>query len=192
VMRFVNYLGIAATALALTASAAAKDNEAGSAAQASPVLANLETNLDAKTAKVGDAVNARLIQNVRVAGLELRLDTLLVGHVDQVSPSEEKGASRIVLTFDKAQPKNGQPVSIKSTIVGIYPNGTPISPMEIVPGLKVEQEASGVHGYSLNSDTESNDSGVLSAKSKNVQVGYGTDLEFAVAPATAGAAASGN
>jgi hypothetical protein len=179
--------------LAISFSAMAKDTQSSTdAGQLVAATADLQTNIDAKNAKVGDVVTARLTQSVRIpGGEELHRNTMLIGHIDQVETAENKGVSRIVLTFDKAQPKNGQPIAIKSTIVGVYPNGTAVVPPDLNSKLQIEQDPSSAHGYMLTSDVQGSNSGVLKADGKNVHLQGGTELEFAVAR-TAGDSSSGN
>jgi hypothetical protein len=193
-MRIVKYLGIASTALILSLSAMAKDVQQ-SANEGQLVAANavLQTKIDAKTAKAGDVVTAKLTSSVRIpGGTELHRNTLLIGHIDQVQAAENKGVSTVVLTFDKAQPKGGQAIAIKSTIVGIYPNGTDVLAPDLNPQLTVKQDPSSAHGYSLTSDVQGSNSGVLKADGKNVRVGHGTELQFAVASIATSSTATGN
>ncbi|HEY4046949.1 MAG TPA: hypothetical protein VGM27_08790 [Acidobacteriaceae bacterium] len=192
-MRFATYLGIAG-ALAISFSAMAKNVQPSTdAGQLVAANANLQTNIDAKNAKAGDVVTARLTQSVRIpGGEELHRNTLLIGHIDQVEPAENKGVSTIVLTFDKAQPKNGQPIAIKTTIVGVYPNGTVVLPPDLNPQLQVTQDPSSAHGYTLTSDVRGSNSGVLKADGKNVHLQDGTELEFAVANTAGDSTAGGN
>jgi hypothetical protein len=153
----------------------------------------LQTKIDAKTAKAGDAVTAKLTSSVRIPrGTELHRNTLLIGHIDQVQAGENNGVSTVVLTFDKAQPKGGQTIAIKSTIVGIYPSGTDVLAPDLNPQLKVEQHPSSTHGYGLSSDVQGSNSGVLKADGKNVNVGHGTELQFAVAPIATNSTATAN
>jgi hypothetical protein len=193
-MRIAKYLCIACTALVLSLSAMAKDVQSNTN-QGQLVAANavLQTKIDAKTAKSGDIVTAKLTSSVRIpGGTELQRNTLLIGHIDQVQAAENNGVSTVVLTFDKAQPKSGQAIAIKSTIVGIYPSGTDLVPQDLNPQLKMEQAPSTAHGYSLTSDMQGSNSGVLKANGKNVHIGDGTELQFAVAPVATGATATGN
>jgi hypothetical protein len=98
----------------------------------------------------------------------------------------------VVLTFDKAQPKDGQAIAIKSTIVGIYPSGTSVLPPDLNPQMKFEQAPSSAHGYSLTSDVQGSNSGVLKADGKNVRLGAGAELQFAVVPIATSSIAAGN
>jgi hypothetical protein len=193
-MRVAKHVGIATTALVLSLSAMAKDAQ-HSTNQAQLVTANaeLQTTIDAKTAKAGDVVTAKLTSSVQdPAGPELKRNTVLIGHIDQVQAAANNGVSTVILTFDKAQPKDGQAIAIKSTIVAIYSNGTQPLPPDLSPQMKIEQAPSGAHGYSLTSDVQSTNSGVLKADGKNVRIGNGTGIQFALAPAAAGPNASGN
>lgn len=80
----------------------------------------LDHSLDAKKAKQGDAVTAKLAQNVQVSDQQaLPKNTVLEGHVDQVQPSEHKSDSMMVVTFDKAKLKDGQELPIKVTIIAV-------------------------------------------------------------------------
>jgi hypothetical protein len=90
--------------------------------QMAPARATLNHGLDAKKAKQGDAVTARLQDDVKIADApELPKNTVLMGHVDQVQASEHKSDSVIQVTFDKAQLKDGQQVPIKATVIQIAP-----------------------------------------------------------------------
>ena len=194
-MRTAKYLVIASTALVLSLSAMAKDSQpATNAAQLVSANAVLETGIDARTAKAGDAVTAKLTSSVHLpGGTELQRNILLTGHIDQVQAAVNDGVSIVVLTFDKAQPKDGQAIAIKSTIVGIYPSGTSLLlPPDLNPQLKVEQAPTSAHGYSLTSDVQGSDSGVLKADGKNVRLGAGAQLQFAVAPIATISTATGN
>ena len=84
------------------------------------VRASLSKGIDAKKAKQGDAVTAKLQDDVKIPGsVDLPRNTVLLGHIDQVQPSENKGDSSVQVTFDKAQLKNGQQLAIKATIMQI-------------------------------------------------------------------------
>jgi glucose/arabinose dehydrogenase len=186
----MKYLGIATTALALTLFAAAEDTPQNSNTnQLAVANTELQNTLDTKTAKQGDPVTARLTASVRLAGTELPRHTLLLGHVDTVQPSENKGVAKVVLTFDQARLADGKQIAIKSTIVGVYPEGTALV-APIAGETKVEQQASGAHGYALTSALDEANSGTLTANGKNVHIGVGTELQFEVAPASESAAAS--
>jgi hypothetical protein len=82
--------------------------------------AMLGKGIDAKKAKQGDAITAKIQDDVKIPGsVDLPRNTVLLGHIDQVQPSENKGDSSVQVTFDKAQLKNGQQLAIKATIMQI-------------------------------------------------------------------------
>jgi hypothetical protein len=194
-MKIAQYLVIASTALVLSLSTVAQDvPHSTSEGQLVAANAELVTRIDAKTAKSGDIVTAKLTSPVHLpGGTELKRNTLLTGHIDQVQPAVNKGVSTVVLTFDKAQPKDGQAIAIKSTIVGIYPGGTDLVAPDLSPQMKIEEAPASAHGYGLTSDAQGSTSGVLKADGKDVRVANGTELQFAVAPiSAAGSLAAGN
>jgi hypothetical protein len=88
-----------------------------------PANAELSKALDAKKAKQGDEVDAKLQDDVKgVKGgnaPELPRNTVLEGHIDQVQPSESKSDSTLVVTFDKAKLKDGEELPIKATVLAI-------------------------------------------------------------------------
>src|SRR3954453_12272971 len=133
-MRIARYLAIASIPLALSLTAMAKDVHQ-SANEQQLVQANtvLQTRIDARTAKAGDAVTARVVSSVHLpgGGVEIPRNALLIGHIDQVQTSENNGASTVVLTFDKAQPKDGQAIAIKSTIVSIQASNSVFYPTDL-------------------------------------------------------------
>ena len=82
--------------------------------------ASLDKTLDAKKAKQGDPVTAKLQQDVQIPGAQsLPKNTELTGHIDQVEASQHKSNSTIVVTFDHARLKNGQELPIKATVMAI-------------------------------------------------------------------------
>lgn len=84
--------------------------------------AALSKGIDAKKAKQGDPVTAKLQDDVKIPdATALPKNTVLLGHIDQVQPSENKGDSTVQVTFDKAQLKGGQQLPIKATIMQIAP-----------------------------------------------------------------------
>jgi hypothetical protein len=90
------------------------------------VRATLETTLDAKKAKPGEAVRARLEQDVPIPdGPTLPKNTILEGHVDQVQASEHHSSSSLVVTFDQAKLSSGETLAVKVTVLSIFEPATP-------------------------------------------------------------------
>lgn len=84
------------------------------------VRADLSKTLDAKKAKQGDPVEAKLMYEAQIPDSSpLPRNTVLSGHVDSVQASEDKGNSYIQITFDKAVLKSGKTIPIKATIMNI-------------------------------------------------------------------------
>jgi hypothetical protein len=82
--------------------------------------ATLDHTLDAKKAKQGEPVTAKLVQDVQIPDAQaLPKNTVLEGHVDQVQASDHKSDSMMVVTFDKAKLKDGQELPIKATILAM-------------------------------------------------------------------------
>lgn len=86
--------------------------------------ARLETYLDGKRAKPGDAIRAKLEASVAIPnGPTLPPNTMLEGHVDQAQASEHHSDSSVVVTFDQAKLKNGEVLPVKVTILAIAEPG---------------------------------------------------------------------
>jgi hypothetical protein len=192
-MKLVSYLSIA-IALALTVSAMAQDAPQGAeTGHLIAATAALQTSINAKTAKVGDFVTAKLAGSVQIPdGTKLPRGTVLLGHIDQVQAVENSGTSTVVLTFDKAQPKDGQVIPIKSTIVGVSTDGGDLNAPPLNPQLQFEEEPTSKHGYSLTSDMQSSNSVVLKASGKNVHFKQGTKLAFAIMRTPTDSTVTGN
>jgi len=92
-----------------------------------PVRARLETYLDGKRAKAGEAIRARLEASVAIPhGPTLPQNTILQGHVDQAQASEHHSDSSVVVTFDEAKLRNGEIVPVKVTILAIAAPASPV------------------------------------------------------------------
>jgi hypothetical protein len=85
----------------------------------------LNKAIDAKKSKQGDAVSLKVVDDVKIPNShDLPKNTILLGHVDTVQPSQNKSDSTIQVTFDKAQLKDGQVLPIKVTILRIIPSAS--------------------------------------------------------------------
>lgn len=97
-----------------------------------PAIAQLDKTLDAKKAKQGDPVTAKLQRDVQIPNSEaLPKNTVLEGHVDQVQASDHKSDSTMTVTFDKAKLKDGRELPIKATVVAV---SEPINPQQAASG----------------------------------------------------------
>jgi hypothetical protein len=85
--------------------------------------AELTKTIDAKKAKSGDEVNARLTQDVKANGkVVLHKGTRLLGHVTEAqAKSKENAESSLGLVFDKAILKGGQEMAFRGVIQALAP-----------------------------------------------------------------------
>jgi hypothetical protein len=100
-------------------------------APGSVIPVQLTKGVDAKKAKTGDEVDARVTQDLKSNSGELLVpkDTKVVGHVTEAQArSKEQKESQVAITFDHAVMKNGHDVSLPMSIQAI------ISPQSLNPG----------------------------------------------------------
>jgi len=103
--------------------------------QMSAGKARLDKKVDAKNAKVGDPVSAKLMEDIQCPdGVLLPKDATLTGRVVEVQPSENKGDSRLVLTFDELVPKGKPPIRVKVTLLGL--SSPPVQGPDLVTGKR--------------------------------------------------------
>ena len=87
------------------------------------MYAELSKTLDAKKAKAGDPVTARLLADVVSHGkIVARRDSKLIGHVTEAQPyTKENPESRLGIVFDKVILKGGQEVPVRSMLLAMRP-----------------------------------------------------------------------
>jgi hypothetical protein len=111
-------------------SAAAGSNSTASVNGASGALnsgttlqAELTKSIDAKKAKQGDEVTAKLTQDVKSSGhVVLHKGTKLVGHVTEAqAKTKESGESKLGIAFDKAVLKGGEEMAFTGVIQAVAP-----------------------------------------------------------------------
>lgn len=113
-------IGAGAWAQGASAGASADNSAQGKTLQMVPAIAELSKTIDAKKAKQGDPVTAKLQKDVQIPDAQnLPRNTVLEGHVDQAQASQNKSDSTVVVTFDKAKLKDGQELPIKATVVAV-------------------------------------------------------------------------
>jgi len=151
--------------------------------------ARLDKSIDTSSATQGQTITARLAQTVDTPeGLKLHSGTELIGRVDQVQASHDSSPAKLVLTFDQARLKDGKDVPIKATLVGYAPAGAAQAqapPQEISARDKFEQKPYSSSGTTMRSSIESSNSAVLTRPDKNIKLDAGTELQIAIAPASA-------
>jgi hypothetical protein len=99
-------------------SAAGVNGASGALSSGTTLQAELTKSIDAKKAKQGDEVTARLTQDVKSSGqVALHKGTKLVGHVTEAqAKSKESGESRLGIAFDKAVLKGGEEMAFTGVI----------------------------------------------------------------------------
>jgi hypothetical protein len=113
-----------------TESTAAPASNSSKIAPGSVLPAQLTKSIDAKKAKKGDEVVAKITQDLRnnAGTVVVPKDTKIVGHVTEAEPrSKEQKESQVAIAFDHAVMKNGEqmqmPMSIQAIIAA--PNRNP-------------------------------------------------------------------
>jgi hypothetical protein len=104
-------------------SAAGVNGASGALSNGTTLQAELTKSIDAKKAKQGDEVTAKLTQDVKSSGqVVLHKGTKLVGHVTEVqAKSKESGESRLGIAFDKAVLKGGEEMAFTGVIQALAP-----------------------------------------------------------------------
>lgn len=176
-------LSVASTFLVFSAGAFALSPSA----QLEAGNARLTRELDSAHAMKGQMITAKLTQTIETPeGLKLPSGTELMGFVDQVQASHDKSPARLSLTFDKAQLKDGKDVAIKATLVAVAPSGAPdYLETKVAGNDSFDQEPGLLSGVNLHSKVQSKSSGTLTSRDKNIHLVDGTQMQIAIAPASA-------
>lgn len=108
----------AASAMAQATTAGAAPAGQSSLNNGTQIQAELTKSLDAKKAKSGDEITAKVIQDVKVNGSTvLPRGSKLIGHVIEAQAKSKEGESKLGVVFDKAVSKSGQDVAFNGVIV---------------------------------------------------------------------------
>lgn len=159
---------------------------AAPAVEMRPVKAELVSNLDSKTAKSGDNVEAKTKDSMTTAaGTEIPKGSKLVGHVVAVQPSTGGQNSQVVLRFDEAQLKGGASVPIQSEIKSIAPAGgaTPMSDAAGMPAVSARPVSPS------SGNMASSDSGAAGSSAANAPSSTAAAPAYAPTPSQESAAA---
>src|SRR6202041_1751875 len=101
------------------------------------ISATFVHNIDARRNRAGDAVMAKSIQGTTLFnGITVPAGSVLEGFINSVVPSEDKGNSTLVLTFDRPSIKNGKEIPIKATVLNVV-SAPPLFPREPPSGTPV-------------------------------------------------------
>jgi hypothetical protein len=106
-----------------SASTAGLNGASGALSSGTTLQAELTKSVDAKKAKPGDEVNAKLTQDVKENGkVVVPKGSKLVGHVTEVqAKSKENSESKLGVIFDKAVLKGGQEMAFSGAIQALAP-----------------------------------------------------------------------
>jgi hypothetical protein len=104
-------------------SAAGVNGASGALSSGTTLQAELTKSIDAKKAKQGDEVTAKLTEDVKSSGrVVLHKGTKLVGHVTEAqAKSKESGESKLGIAFDKAVLKGGEEMAFTGVIQALAP-----------------------------------------------------------------------
>lgn len=168
------------------------------------VSGTLEKTIDAKKAKAGEAVSAKLSSAAQLSdGTKVPAGSVLTGHIDSVTPSEKKSDSTLTLTFDKLQIKNGNQIDVKATLVsamttapgggGAYDAGLARQGAPVDANSNAQSNTGGISpphpidGLTVTGSPHDASSGTLTQAKANVHLTSGVVLGFSVAIIPAGA-----
>jgi len=99
--------------------------------QLRPVTGELQSKLDTKEAKAGDAVVVKTTSPATMAeGVEIPTGSKLMGHIIDVAPQGQQGSenSRVTIQFDQAELQGGKNMPIRSVIQSVAPPGASSGP----------------------------------------------------------------
>jgi hypothetical protein len=115
--------GSSASASGNGAAVAGVNGASGALSSGTVLQAELSKSLDAKKAKPGDEVDAKLTQDVKENGrVVLHKGSKLVGHVTEAqAKSKENAESKLGVVFDKAVLKGGEEVAFNGMIQALAP-----------------------------------------------------------------------
>ena len=91
-------------------------------APGSVIPVTLAKSIDAKKAKTGDEVVAKVTQDLKTGSGEVLIakDTKVIGHVTEAQPrTKEQKESQVGIAFDRAVPKNGSEMQMPMSIQAI-------------------------------------------------------------------------
>lgn len=191
-------LGAAASFLAAGAAWALPPGPATQSAQTNAswlagATARLDHAIDAKDAKQGEVVQAKLDHAVKTPdGTELPGGTELCGTVVAVQGPNNGGASSISVRFDKAELKDGSKVPVKVTVVGAYPSDENVlasygqesmgeAPNRVSAKARYDQEPGTLSHIAMKSRVSGQNSATFSNQNGDVKLRAGTFLQVGIA-----------
>src|SRR4029077_7694826 len=115
-----------------SASSTQQRNDGAEAIPAGTIIpAALSKSVDAKKAKPGDKIEAKITMDLLSNGKDvIPRDTKVIGHVTEATPrTKESPNSRVGLSFDRISLKDGRELSIRAAIQAMGPSlNTAVAP----------------------------------------------------------------
>jgi hypothetical protein len=156
----------------------------------------LEKTIDAKSAKAGDHVLAKMLATVTLNdGTNVPRDSVLEGQVDSATPAHDKGDSMLELTFDKVRTKGGKEIPVKVAILSVgalnpgssSPSGGPNSDSYDAqrPSYGGGNITLPIPGMTVVSSPNGSDSGTIIQAKRNVHLSNADQIQVALAVAVA-------
>jgi hypothetical protein len=170
------------------------------------LYANLQKTIDGKKSKAGDQVSARVTVGATLSdGTVVPTGSILSGHIDSITPAENRGDSILVLTLDKLDVKNHKELPVRAVIMKVStlalnfgqeqanndpeanrpssapdkaPNGDGIIDHP-PPSNNIEPHP--IPGLTLSGSASEPDSGTLTQEKKNIHLTNNTQLIISVA-----------
>jgi hypothetical protein len=166
------------------------------------VTAQLDRNLDSKTATVGQVVTAKLDGAVKTGdGFTLRRGTELIGKVVAVKASRGGSPASVSVEFGSASSRDGRQVPVKATVLAAFPASDVVQsgdaevimgppPQHVSDDQSIEQLPGTLGKVAMTSAVDRTVSGTFSEASRNFRLSAGTYFQIGIAPTEIGSATS--
>jgi hypothetical protein len=183
---------VAGAAWALPASQPASSTETN-ASWLAGATARLDHGIDAKDARAGEAIEAKLDHAVKTPdGTELPGGTELRGTVASVQAPAAGSSASITLRFDKAALKDGNTVPVKVTVIGAYPydegqlsvygqESMAPAPTRVSAKARYDQKPGTLSHIAMNSRVSGENSATFINTNGDVKLRAGTFLQLGIA-----------
>jgi hypothetical protein len=146
--------------------------------------ASVEKTIDAKKTKAGDPITLKVVTGAKLNdGTDVIPGSIIEGHIDAITPSENKSDSTMTVTLDKIAVKGGKEVSVRALIlaVGTTPSangsnassGSSAGPMSQGQQASAPQNTSGlirIPGLTVASSAHDSNSGTITQEKKNIHL----------------------
>lgn len=203
-------VGLAIVAVGLLSTAAMAQEPSGAFAGQVAVSCTLKKPLSSRNAKVGQDITATTEHPAKVNGTEIPRGSVLTGHVVDVTPNKKGGPSgSLTIVFDELEPKKGTAFPVEASMYQIALSENQVNEQRNVASMgtqesTAEQQTTGavrngmdqlnnpvgadgtvtvssaIPGVSLSAVTGGATSGIVTAKSGDVDLAGGTRMVVGV------------